>query len=185
MALEKASTGQTRRHTNHVTYQQASQDRHCQAQHLLRFLLTPPYPIQAGDERKTSLDMGTNAGHCRENNHFLKLWVRCAGLSGYSMVSAPVQHTLASMPTADAGDCKCKLYEMAQQRPVETCGLSVSITDSVTSLDKLLNLSRPHFSFLKDKSSLDDSMYHIQGCCELNEIIQTNHLDYSWADIPQ
>lgn len=112
-ALEKAPTGQTRRHTNHVTYQQAFQDHHCQAQHLLRFLLTPPYPIQAGDERKTSLDVGTKAGHCRENNHFLELWVRCARLSGYSMVSAPMQCTLASMLTVDAGFCKCTLYKMA------------------------------------------------------------------------
>lgn len=111
MALEKASAGRTRSHANHVTYQQASQDRHCQAQHLPRFLLTPPYPVQAGDERKASLDVGTNAGHCRENNHFLTPWVMCAGLPGYSTVSAPMQHTLASMPTLDAGDCKCKLVQ--------------------------------------------------------------------------
>lgn len=133
MALEKASTGQTRSHTNHVTYQQASQDRHCQAQHLLRFLLAPPYPVQAGEERKTSLDVGTNAGHCREEQSFSNALCQCAGLSGYSMVSAPMQRTLAAMPTADAGDCKCKLVRDGIAAACRDVGLSVSITDSVTS----------------------------------------------------
>lgn len=97
---EKASTGQTLQHTNHVTYQQASQDHHCQAQHLLPFLLTPLYPNQAGDERKTPLNVDTNAGHFRENSHFLKLWVGYPGLSVCST-------------TADDDDCTCTLFELA------------------------------------------------------------------------
>lgn len=148
MALEKASTGQTWRHTNHVTYQQASQDHHCQAQHLLRFLLTPPYPIQAGDERKTSLDVGTSVGHCRENHCFLNLWVRCAGLPGCSTVSTPVQRL--------QHPCRCWGPHMQTVRDgvAAACrgvwALSVHywlLLLNRATLDKLLNLSTPHLFF--------------------------------------
>lgn len=98
--------------THHVTYQQASQGHHCQARHLLQFLLAPPYPIQASDERKT---------------HGIQIQMQAisestvtSSSSGWGIPGHPCTQVCRHphrvfghrMPTADAGGCRCTPHKM-------------------------------------------------------------------------